>query len=102
LFFISHFDKNFWTHGNSSFDESSWRLVIVSERTVAERGAETVNRFINGDVKATFTFFALVVADGTKVLLILVAKGKTPPSQTIRQPPGMSAGNLAQSKWLVY
>jgi hypothetical protein len=36
-----------------------------------------VSRFINGGVKATFTFFALVVADGTKFPLILVAKGKT-------------------------
>jgi hypothetical protein len=36
-----------------------------------------MNRFINGDVKATFTFFASVVADGTKLSLILVTKGKT-------------------------
>jgi hypothetical protein len=59
------------------FDKSSWRLVMVSERTVAERGAETVNRFTNGHVKATFTFFASVVADDTKLPPILVAKGKT-------------------------
>jgi hypothetical protein len=60
-----------------NFGESSWRLVMVSERTVAQRGAETVNWFINGDAKATFTFFASVVADGTKLPLIFVAKGKT-------------------------
>jgi hypothetical protein len=59
------------------FDESSWRLVMVSERTAAEGGAETVNQFRNGDVKATFTFFAPVVAGGTKLLPILVPKGKT-------------------------
>jgi hypothetical protein len=60
-----------------NFDESSWRLVMVSERTVAERSAGTVNRFINGDVKATFAFFALVVADDIKVPSILVTKSKT-------------------------
>jgi hypothetical protein len=60
-----------------NFGESSWRLVMVSERTIRERGTETVNRFINGDVKAAFTFFASVVADGTKLPLILVAKDKT-------------------------
>jgi hypothetical protein len=59
-----------------NFDESSWRLVMVATRTVAERGAETMNRFINGDMKAQFTFFASVVADGTKLHPILVAKGK--------------------------
>jgi hypothetical protein len=41
-----------------NFDESSWQLVMVSVRTVARRGAKTVNRFINGDMEATFTFFA--------------------------------------------
>jgi hypothetical protein len=59
------------------FDESGQGLVMVSERTVAERGAKTVNRFINCDVKARFTFFASVVADDTKLRPILVAKGKT-------------------------
>jgi hypothetical protein len=52
-------------------------LVTVSERTVAEQSAETVNRFINGDVKATFTFFTSVIADSTKFPPILVAKSKT-------------------------
>jgi hypothetical protein len=49
-----------------NFDESSWRLVKTSERTIAERGTEVVNRYVNGDMKAAFTFFASVVADGTK------------------------------------
>jgi hypothetical protein len=75
--FISHFARNFWPTAMINFDESSWRLVMVSERTIAERGAEIVNQFINGDVKATFTFFASVVADGTKFPPILVVKGKT-------------------------
>jgi hypothetical protein len=58
------------------FDESSWRLVMISERTVVEWGAEIVNRFTNGDVTATFAFFASVVANGTKLPLIVAAKGK--------------------------
>jgi hypothetical protein len=59
-----------------NFDESSWRLVMVSGRTVAPRGAEVVRRYVNGDVKASFTFFASVLADGTKLPLVLLAKGK--------------------------
>jgi hypothetical protein len=60
-----------------NFDESSWCLAITSERTIAERGIEVVNRYANGDIKAAFTFFASVVADGTKLHLVLVAKGTT-------------------------
>jgi hypothetical protein len=59
------------------FDESSWRLVITSERTIAERGTEVVNRYVNGDIKPAFTFFASVEADGTKLPLVLAAKGRT-------------------------
>jgi hypothetical protein len=58
-----------------NFDESSWRFVMTSERTIAERGTEVVNRYVNGDMKAAFKFFASVAADGTK--LSLVAKGRT-------------------------
>jgi hypothetical protein len=60
-----------------NFDESSWRLVMTSGRTVAEDGAETVKQYVNGDVKACFTFFASILADGMKLPLILLAKGKT-------------------------
>jgi hypothetical protein len=60
-----------------NFDESNWRLVMMSEKTVARRGAESVKRYVNGDVKASFTFRAAIVADGTKLPLILMAKGKT-------------------------
>jgi hypothetical protein len=59
-----------------NFDESNWRLVKSAERTVAQRDAESVKRCVNGDVKAAFTFFASVVADGTKLSLVLIAKGK--------------------------
>jgi hypothetical protein len=50
---------------------------MTSQRTIAERGTEVVNRYVNGDIKAAFTFFASVVADGTKLPLVLVAKGRT-------------------------
>jgi hypothetical protein len=61
-----------------NFDESSWRLVNAGSRTVAQHGSESVNRFVNGDVKASFMFFASVTASGTKLPLILIAKGRTP------------------------
>jgi hypothetical protein len=60
-----------------NFDESNWRLVMTGSCTVAERGSETVEHFVNGHVKAAFTFFASFTADGTKLPLILIAKGKT-------------------------
>jgi hypothetical protein len=69
---------SFATSAIVNFDESCWRLVMTSGRTVAERGAETVRRYVNGDTKAGFTFFASILADGTKLPLILFAKGKTP------------------------
>jgi hypothetical protein len=69
---------SFATSAIVNFDESSWRLVMTSTRTVAERGIETVKRYVDGDSKACFTFFASILADGTKLPLILLAKGKTP------------------------
>jgi transposase len=78
--FLVSFYVSVSTHPLSAivnFDESSWRVVMISGRTVAPRGAETVRRYVNGDVKASFTFFASVLADGTKLPLILLAKGKT-------------------------
>jgi hypothetical protein len=61
-----------------NFDESRWRIVMTGSRTVAERGSESVKRFINGDVKASFSFFACVKADGTQLPLWLIAQGRTP------------------------
>jgi hypothetical protein len=60
-----------------NFDESSWRLVQVGDRTIAERGVEVVHSYVEGDAKACFTFFASCLADGSKLPLILLAKGKT-------------------------
>jgi hypothetical protein len=38
-----------------NFDESSWRVVMTSDRTVAHRGSETVKQYVSGDVKASST-----------------------------------------------
>jgi hypothetical protein len=51
---------------------------MTSGRTIAERGAETVKRYVNGETKAGFTFFASILVDGPKLPLSLLAKGKTP------------------------
>jgi hypothetical protein len=60
-----------------NFDESAWRLVLSADGTVAQDGSEYVKRFMNGDVKAGFTFFASIMANGTKLPLILIVRGKT-------------------------
>jgi hypothetical protein len=57
-----------------NFDESSWSLVMVSERLIAERGAEVIPGFTEADSEACFTFFATCAADGSKFPLILMAK----------------------------
>jgi transposase len=60
-----------------NFDESNWHLVMADDQTVATRGAETVCHYCNGDPKANFSFFATITADGSKLPLILIAKGTT-------------------------
>jgi hypothetical protein len=60
-----------------NFDESNWHLVMEGDLMLAERGAETVHNYVDGDPKTNFTFFATIIAEGTKFPLILVAKGKT-------------------------
>jgi hypothetical protein len=62
--------------GNLNFDESRWRLAMTTERTVAERGVESVKRYVNGNLKASFTLFASILANGTKPPLILIATGR--------------------------
>jgi hypothetical protein len=49
---------------------------MVSEKSIAERGAEVVPRFTGANSKASFTFFATYAADASKFSLILLAKGK--------------------------
>jgi hypothetical protein len=60
-----------------SLGESSWRLVMAPEKSIAERGAEFIPRFTGADSKTCFTFLATCAADGSKFPLILLAKGKT-------------------------
>jgi hypothetical protein len=60
-----------------SFDESNWHLVMADDQAVAVRGAETVCHPCEGDAKANFSFFAKITADGSRLPLILVTKGKT-------------------------
>jgi hypothetical protein len=50
---------------------------MVSEKSIAERGAEAIPRFTGADSKACLTFFATCAADGSTFPLILLAKGKT-------------------------
>jgi hypothetical protein len=45
--------------------------------TLAERGAETVHNYVDGDPKTNFTLFATITAEGTKFPLILAVKSKT-------------------------
>jgi hypothetical protein len=60
-----------------NFDESNWRPVMAGEQIVGERGAEIVHNYTDGGGKANFSFFALICANGTKLPLILIARGKT-------------------------
>jgi hypothetical protein len=60
-----------------NFDESNWHLVMEGDVPLAERGAETVHNYVDGDPKMNFTLFATITVEGTKFTLILVVKGKT-------------------------
>jgi hypothetical protein len=51
--------------------------VIAGEQVIGERGAEVVHNDQDGDPKANFSFFGSICADGTKLPLILIARGKT-------------------------
>jgi hypothetical protein len=50
--------------------------VIADDQTVAVRGEETVRPYCEGDTKANLSFFATITADGSKLPLILIVKGK--------------------------
>jgi hypothetical protein len=39
-----------------NFDESNWYRGMAGDETVAERGCECVNQFVDGDPKANFSF----------------------------------------------
>jgi hypothetical protein len=58
-------------------DESFWLILYLPAKTVAATGAETVKVYIDGDPKAGLTLLGTVTAAGTKLPLLLVAKGLT-------------------------
>jgi hypothetical protein len=60
-----------------NLDEPNWYLAMADDQTVAVRGAETVCHYCEGHAKTNFSFFGTITADGSKLPLILVAKGKT-------------------------
>jgi hypothetical protein len=59
-----------------NFSESNWHLVMTDDQTVTVRGAETVCYSCEGRAKANFSFVAIIIANGSKLPLILIAKGK--------------------------
>jgi hypothetical protein len=60
-----------------NFDERNWHLMIVGDDVVGEIGSEVVHNYAIGDAKANFTFFVSICADGSRLPLILIARGKT-------------------------
>jgi hypothetical protein len=62
------FDHQFW--------RIQWHLVMADDQTVALRGAETVCHYCEGDAKVNFSFISRITADGSKLLMILIAKGR--------------------------
>jgi hypothetical protein len=49
---------------------------MADDQTIAVRGVETVCYSCEGHAKAIFSFVATITADGSKLPLILIAKGK--------------------------
>jgi hypothetical protein len=60
----------------ANLDESNWHLAMASEETAAERGVATLHEHVDGDPESNFPFFATITADGQKLPLILIARGK--------------------------
>jgi hypothetical protein len=60
-----------------NMDESNWKLNELPSTTLAEVGSEVVKGFIAGNVKKSFSIIATVSADGNKLPLWIIAKGKT-------------------------
>jgi hypothetical protein len=58
-------------------DESFWLILYLPGKTVAEAGVETVKVHTEGDPKAGLTLLGTITAAGTKLPLLLVAKGLT-------------------------
>jgi hypothetical protein len=50
---------------------------MAGDEVVPATGAESVHQSVGDHTKADFTFFAMTKAEGEKLPLILIAKGKT-------------------------
>jgi hypothetical protein len=64
-------------HLTINFDEPNWHLLMADDQMLALRGAETVCHYCESDAKANFSFLAIITADGSKLPLVLITKGKT-------------------------
>jgi hypothetical protein len=51
--------------------------VIAGDEAIAERGVESVQNYVDGDVKANFSFFPTITAEGERLPLILITKQKS-------------------------
>jgi hypothetical protein len=58
-------------------DETSWRLYPNGVTTWAERGSENISITTRGDEKECLTVMATIRADGKRVPLYILARGKT-------------------------
>ena len=58
-------------------DETFWRDFQQSNRTIARKGQDNVHIYTNANEKAGTTVLATIDADGQKLPLVLVGKGKT-------------------------
>ena len=58
-------------------DETSWRLCYAGELTWAKKGAESVKINVNYNTKTCLTTLASITANGSKLPLYVLAKGKT-------------------------
>ena len=59
-------------------DETAWRLFPNGLLTWAQRGSDNVTITTKDDEKKCLTALATIKADGTKLPLMIIAKGKTP------------------------
>ena len=58
-------------------DETCWRIVNGKLKTLALRGSDEVNVQSNFDAKKSLTVMACCAADGTKLPLMIIARGTT-------------------------
>jgi hypothetical protein len=81
-------------------DETSWRLYPNGILTWAEIGSENVIAEIAGDEKECITAMATITADGRKLPLYLIAKGKTPRVEESQLGPiGANGADHSPSGW---